>query len=193
MRRRAAATTGLALLAVAGVAAAQSTPAPVKSPDARGDVRSTLDLTRVQVGRGTDGLLRASVTLAAPWDATTLTAASGPPGSVCLKTWTTSTPPDTPPDYLVCVTADKEGGLRGSVLRERPNKLPERVASAIVTRPSDRTVLLRFPQSAVGRPATMHVAAESTRPGCARVSCIDTAPNAPATLELKLRETTTSG
>jgi len=106
---------------------------------------------------------------------------------VCLKVWTVSEPPDTAPDYLVCTTADADGKLRGSVLHERANKLPERVASATISRTSTRTVLLRFSQSAIGRPATLHVAAESTRPGCPRGSCIDTAPDAPAALELILR------
>jgi hypothetical protein len=179
----------LAVPAAAAVALAQSAPSRVvKAPDPRGDVRSPLDLTRVQLSRASDGRLRASITLASTWGAKDLIATSGPPGSVCLKVWTTSPPPDTPPDDLVCVTADTDGKLRGSVLRERPNRLPERVASALVTRASPRTVTLRFSQSSIGRPDTVRVAAESTRAGCTRVSCIDTAPDAPNILELKLRD-----
>lgn len=188
MRRRVVAATGVALLAAAGIATAATTPAPVKAPDPRGDVRSPLDLTRVQFGLGSDGRLRASITLAAAFNGDDLVAKTGPPGSICLKAWTAADPPDAPPDYLVCVTADAEGELRGSVLRERPNQLPERVASAVVTRPSRRTVLLRFSQSALGRPDSISIAAESTRAGCARGSCIDTAPDAPNILELKLRD-----
>jgi hypothetical protein len=184
-------TLGLAVVAAlfatgAVGASAATAPKPVKSADPKGDVASTLDLTRVSLTRGSDGRLRASVTLAAEWDGKALLAETGPPGSVCLKAWTTTAPPDTTPDYLVCVTADAKGVLRGSVLHERANKLPERVAAADVSRPSGRTVTLRFSQSALGSPAKLYVAAESTRPGCPRASCIDTAPDAPKTLTFTL-------
>jgi hypothetical protein len=185
-------TLGLAVLAAliatgAVGASAATAPKPVKSADPKGDVTSTLDLTRVSLTRGSDGRLRASVTLAAEWDGKALLAESGPPGSICLKAWTTTAPPDTTPDYLACVTADAKGVLRGSVLHERANKLPERVAAADVSRPSARTVTMRFSQSALGSPAKLYVAAESTRPGCPRVSCIDTAPDAPKTLTFALK------
>jgi hypothetical protein len=177
-----------ALIATGAVGASAATaPTPVKSADPKGDVTSTLDLTRVSLTRGSDGRLRASVTLAAEWDGKALLAESGPPGSICLKAWTTTAPPDTTPDYLACVTADAKGVLRGSVLHERANKLPERVAAADVSRPSARTVTMRFSQSALGSPAKLYVAAESTRPGCPRVSCIDTAPDAPKTLTFALK------
>jgi hypothetical protein len=176
------------LSALAVGADAASAPKPVVSADAKGDVRSPLDLTRVSVARSSDGRLRASMTLAGEWDAEQMVAAGGPPGSVCLKLWTTSAAPDAPPDLLVCATADKDGELRGSVLKERANKLPERVAGADVSRPSARTVTLRFSQTAIGRPEKLTFAAETTRAGCPRVSCIDTAPDAPKTLELVLRK-----
>lgn len=176
-----------ALAALAATAGAAAAPKPVAGTDPKGDVRSPLDLTRVAVTRSSDGRLRASLTLAGPWDAGTLRASSGPPGSVCLKLWTTSAAPDMPPDLLVCVTAAKDGTLRGSVLKERANKLPERVAGADVSRPSRRTVTLRFSQTAIGRPDRVTLAAETTRAGCTRVSCIDTAPDAPHTLVLVLR------
>jgi hypothetical protein len=190
MRRRTAALAVAAALVAAGAvgASAATAPKPVKAADPKGDVKAAPDLTRVSLTRGSDGRLRASLTLATEWDGTALVAASGPPGSVCLKAWTTTAPPDTTPDSLVCVTADADGALRGSVLRERANKLPERVAGADVSRPSGRTVTLRFSQSAIGSPATLSFAAEATRPGCPRVSCIDTAPDAPKTLTLKLKK-----
>jgi hypothetical protein len=189
-RRRVTVLAVLVAAATAGVATAATGPAPVAATDAPGDVASPLDLTRVAIARSTNGRLRASVTLAAAWDGRQLLAASGPPGSVCVKLWTVSRPPDTPPDYLVCTTAAKDGALRGSVLRERANKLPERVAGAEVSRPSPRTVTLRFPQSAIGNPATLDAAAEASQSGCARVGCIDLAPDAPKTLTLKLRAAT---
>jgi hypothetical protein len=186
--RTLALATAAALVATGAVGAfAATAPKPVKSADPKGDVTSTLDLTRVSLTRGSDGRLRASVTLAAEWDGKALLAETGPPGSVCLKTWTTTAPPDTTPGYLVCVTADAKGVLRGSVLKERANKLPERVAAADVSRPSGRTVTLRFSQSALGSPAKLFVAAESTPPSCTRVSCIDTAPDAPKALAFTLK------
>jgi hypothetical protein len=99
-------------------------------------------------------------------------------------------PPDTVPDYLVCVTADASGILRGSVLHERANKLPERVGSAAVSRSSTRSVTLRFSQTVIGKPAKLYVAGESTRPGCPRVTCIDNVPDAPKTLLFTLKPAT---
>jgi hypothetical protein len=193
-RRLTVAALGALAALGGGVAAstAATTPDPQAASDAKGDVRSTLDLTRLSLARGADGRLRASMTLAAAWDGKDLLSDAGPPGSLCLKLWTTTAPPDTTPDRLVCVTAGKDGSLRGSLLKARPNKLPERTGSAEVSRPSGRTVTVRFAQSAIGRPALLYVAAEATRPGCLRGSCIDLAPDAPQTLQLQLRTPTAS-
>src|SRR4051812_32772792 len=190
-RRSATLTTVGAVLALGGAVAAATAataPQPQAATDAKGDVRSTLDLTRVALARGADGRLRASITLAATWDGEDLLSDRGRPGSLCVKAWTTSAPPDTTPDYLVCVTAAKDGALRGSILKARANRLPERTGGADVSRPSARTVTLRFSQTAIGSPATLSAAAETTRPNCPRGSCIDLAPDAPKTLKLKLRD-----
>jgi len=190
MRRAATILAGLTLAGALSAAALAAMPAPQVATDVKGDVASgSLDLTRLAVARSADGRLRASITLAAAWDASDLLADSGPPGSLCLKAWTTTAPPDTTPDYLICATADKDGALRGSILQERANKLPARTGGADATRPSDRTVTLRFSQTAIGKPATLYVAAEATRPGCTRGSCVDLAPDAPKALTLKLRST----
>jgi hypothetical protein len=188
MARRA---VGLLLLVAVGAlasAALAAAPKPITVIDPKGDVNGALDLRQVVLARGTDGRLRASLTLAESWDADALLADSGPPGSVCLKVWTAATPPDQTPDYLVCVTADADGDLRGSVLKERPNQLPQRVGAATVTKPSERTVTVRFSQTAIGKPETVRVQAETTRAGCPRGTCIDLAPDAPKYMTLKLRE-----
>lgn len=189
MRRRA---IGLLLLlalgALASAALAATTPKPVTHVDPKGDVNGALDLRQVVLARGTDGRLRASLTLAEGWDADDLLAEEGPPGSLCLKVWTASEPPDQTPDHLVCVTANADGDLRGSVLKARPNQLPERTGAATVTKPTERTVTIRFSQTAIGKPQSVRVQAESTRAGCPRGSCIDLAPDAPKVLTLKLRE-----
>src|SRR5512144_1514922 len=114
MRRPAIALAALAVPSVAAaVALAASAPKPVVARDAKGAARTTLDLTRFSLARGSDGRLRASLTLAAAWEGSALVAKSGPPGSVCAKLWTVSAPPDATPDYLVCATADAKGELRG--------------------------------------------------------------------------------
>jgi hypothetical protein len=182
----------LALVAVAGalaVPALAAAPKPVVEKDAAGDVNGKLDLRQVVLARGTDGRVRVSMTLAAAWDADDLLSDSGPPGSLCAKLWTTSPAnQDATPDRLVCVTAQSDGDLRGSILQERPNQLPARTGSATVTRPSERTVTIRFSQTAIGKPATLELQAETTRAGCPRGSCIDRAPEQGAALVLKLRE-----
>jgi len=159
--------------------------------DPRDAVRDGLDLTRVQLGLGRDRRLRAALTLAADWTAGDLLAASGPPGSLCLRLWTgDASPRGTRPDHLVCVSAAGDADdaeLRASVLRERDEGLPERVAPATVTRASDRTITVRFSQTSIGHPARVRFAGEATRPGCPRVSCVDTAPNSPRTATLRLR------
>lgn len=187
MRRAAVATAVLSLALVAPALAAA--PKPVVQKDAAGDVNGKLDLRQVVLARGTDGRLRVSLTLAESWDADDLLSDDGPPGSLCLKLWTTSPANlDATPDDLVCVTAQSDGDLRGSILKQRPNQLPARIGSATVTRPSERTVTIRFSQTAIGKPATVEVQAETTRAGCTRGSCIDRAPEQGAAMVLKLRK-----
>jgi len=147
-----------------------------------------LDLVRVALGRGADGRLRGSLSMSSEWAASDLAAKSGPPGTVCLRLWTTTAPKDSPPDYLVCATASADGKtLKASVMRERANDLPQRVAPASVSRPTKRSITLRFSQTSVGRPAKLAFGGETTKAGCARTNCVDTAPDAPATATVKLR------
>ena len=149
-----------------------------------------LELTRLQLARAEDGRLRAALTLGRAWRTRDLLGSDeegGPPGSLCLRLWTRSEPPASAPDFLVCLTADASGrDLRGSVLTEREGDLV-RVAGASLTRSSSRTVVMRFAQSAVGRPETVRFAGEATAAGCAVVACVDTAPDAPAAATLTLR------
>lgn len=192
-RKHLVAVTCAALAAGAGAAAwAQSTSTSVRDS---ADVREgTPDIRRVSLARASDGRLRATVSLAQDWKPSDLIARSGPPGSICLRMWTESDPPDTVPDRMACVTAEKGGKtLRGTIVRERPNQLPERIANAVVSRPSKRSVAMRFSQTAVGRPARIDFSAEATRAGCIRVSCIDTAPNAPKVAVLRLRKPASTG
>jgi hypothetical protein len=159
----------------------------VRDPSA--DVAAGPDLTRVSLGRAADGRLRAAFTMAQAWSpADMLADKGGPPGSACLRLWTVAEPPNVGPDYLVCVTAQADGkALRATITQERDDQLPRRVAEASVSRRGDRSVVVRFSQTAIGRPALVRFAAEATRAGCERVRCVDTAPDAPATAEFRLR------
>jgi hypothetical protein len=182
----AAATVGCALAAAAAAPAQTGDRVVVPDPV---DTAGGFDLTRVQLGRASDGRLRAALTLAAAWRVRDLPADDGPPGSLCLRMWTTTERPGTFPDYLLCITADARGRhLRGALMVERDGAL-QRVRTVPLARSSLRTVVARFPQSAIGRPATVRFAAEATPPGCPTPACVDTAPNAPTVATLTLRAT----
>lgn len=180
----AAATAACALTAAAAAPAQTTDTAAVRDPV---DTAGGFDITRVQLGRAPDGRLRAALTLAAPWRMRDLPADEGPPGSLCLRMWTVTRRPGTFPDHLLCITADKAGRhMRGALLAERDGVL-QRVTTVALARSSLRTVVARFSQSAIGRPAAVRFAAEATPPGCASPACVDTAPNAPAVVTLILR------
>jgi hypothetical protein len=176
-------------LALASVAPAADAPSPTVVKDAKDAGAGAPDLTRVQLGLTSDRRLRAALTLATGWVAKNLLAKEGPPGSLCLRLWTVTKPGAAPPDFLVCVTARQDGETtRGTVFKTQAGQDLSRVAGAIVGRTSDRTVTLRFSQTAVGKPATIRFAAEATKPGCTRVSCVDTAPEAPQTAIFRVRK-----
>jgi hypothetical protein len=173
----------LAALAAGGLTAALA-PAATFTPktrtvkDATGDVDSGgIDLVRVSLGRASNGQLRASLTAAGTIRAASLRARKGIPGTICVRLWTKTKPGATPPDYLVCATASKDGkSFDASVLQERPGASPVRVGPATVTRSSSRNVTLRFAQSTVGKPDAIDFSGESTPAGCARTACSDVAP-----------------
>lgn len=194
MRRRATACTvllcGTAVACVPLGALAASKVKTVAVRDAT-DMRlsGALDITRVQLGIASDGRLRAAITLAKGFSAKSLLAKAGPPGSICLRVWTLTKPVGIPPDFLVCVTATASGkAYRGTVSAEQVNAQPKYIGAAKVTKASSRTVVVKFSRSSVARPkTTVRFAAEATKPGCTRTSCVDTAPDAPSTATLKLR------
>jgi hypothetical protein len=176
-----------AIVASAAFAAASNT-VVISDPDA--DVDGPLDLARASLQRAADGRLRAVVTFREKVTAKTLLASSGPPGSACLRIWTPvdSDPTAMAPDRLVCVTARSQDELRAGVYDTTDAGLPTRVADASVKRnASGRSIMIRFTQSSLGRPERIRFTVESTLPGCERVSCIDTAPDAGATRTFRLR------
>jgi len=193
MRRVAAVVLLLAL--AAPVASAKIIPTYRKDPATDG--RGALDIVRVAMSRGTDGRLRGEVTMEDGWDTADLRSATGPSGSICLTLFTRRQPGAEPPDWLVCATPGPEGDeLRGRVLRDRSNGLPRQVAAARLTRPTARTIYLRFTQRAIGRPASVRFAAQAVTWArrCPRLlGCRDTAPDAPTTGNLTLRSTAPSG
>jgi len=150
-----------------------------------------IDVRRVQLGKAPDGRLRAVITAAGEWSTADLVARDGgPPGSLCMRLYTVATKVEgAVPEHLVCVTADRAGEkLRASVLKERPNDLPEHTAVATVSRSSEKSVVIKFSQTSIGKPASVRFAAESTRAGCVRTSCVDAAPTPPRVGTFKLRE-----
>lgn len=180
---------GRRLLAASGVAAAiaalvvsaapAATSKPVVITDARDDVGGPLDLRRVSLQRASDGRLRAALSFTEKLTPKTLLAGSGPPGSACIRIWTAADadPASTRPDRLACVTARSDDEFRGGVYDASGAGLPERMAGASVKITASRTTLvLRFTQSSIGRPQRFRFAAESTRPGCERATCIDATP-----------------
>lgn len=181
--------TAVAGLSVAALAWGAPSPTTTTS-DAKSDVAQAPDIQRVSVSRAGDGRLRAVISFFDPVKASDLEASSGPPGSVCLRVWTARKPDPAAqrPDRLVCVTARSEDELRASVLRQEGKGLPRRTGSASVQRnSSERSIIVRVSQSALGRPERIRFAAEATRAGCAEPSCIDTAPDAPSTRAFRLR------
>ena len=187
----------LAAGAFAGACAALVVSVAIAAPskravigDPRDDVGGALDMTRASLERASDGRLRAVVTFAARITPKALLAESGPPGSACLRIWTAADadPEATRPDRLVCLTARSADELRGGVYEVRGDELPRRVARASAKRNSSgRSVVIRFTQSSIARPARIRFAVESTRPGCERTSCIDTIPDRGAVRTFRLR------
>jgi hypothetical protein len=158
--------------------------------DPPGDISGPLDLTRISLQRAPDGRLRAVLRFADKVTPKTLLASSGPPGSACLRIWTVADadPKAMRPDRLVCATARSEDELRAGVYEVTGPAPPERVADAAVKFSASRQIMvLRFAQSSLGRPARLRFAVESTRPGCERTSCVDTAPDKGRVRVLRLR------
>jgi hypothetical protein len=180
---------GWRLLTASGVAAAiaalvvsaapAATSKTVVITDAREDVGGPLDLRRVSLQRASDGRLRAALSFTEKLTPKALLAGSGPPGSACVRIWSAADadPAAMRPDRLACVTARSDDEFRGGVYDATGAGLPERVAGASVKITASRTtIVLRFTQSSIGRPQRFRFAAESTRPGCQRATCIDAAP-----------------
>jgi hypothetical protein len=178
----------LSAIVVTGALAAASKTLVITDP--RGDVSGALDLTRVSLQRTSDGRVRAVLSFTDKVSPKTLLAGTGPPGSACVRIWTAATadPASMPPDHLACVTARTDDEFRGGVYEATGAPLPKRVADASIKQTaSGQSIVLRFTQSSIGRPQRFRFAVEATRPGCERVTCIDTLPDGGATRPFRLR------
>jgi hypothetical protein len=181
------AATSLVAVAATGAALAASPGKPVVVKEAAGDAPSP-DMVRGELGRSSDGKLRAAITFAGAVSPKSLLSKTKSEGSICVRIYTAATPGLIPPDYLVCAAPDSKGKtFHGSVLAERVNALPRRVAKATVTRASQKSLVLKFSQSSVGKPATIEFSFEAARPGCDTADCADTLPNSPDAAKLVLR------
>jgi hypothetical protein len=175
-------------LPLAGAVAAPSGTLVIDDPAA--DVSGPLDIRRVALGLGFDGRLRFVLTLAGSVAPKDVRATSGPPGSMCARIWTdpAADPKATRPDKLVCVTAGKDAKLRAGVYDQAEPGLPRRpVPAAVSARKSGRSFVVRVSQSALGRPRLIRIAFESTRPGCDRLACVDSAPDGGVVHGFRLR------
>jgi hypothetical protein len=190
-RRRLLGAGVLAVVALplAVVAALAATTKPVAIDDAANDVGGPLDLQRVALHRASDGHLRAVLTFVGTVSAGTLLASSGPPGSACLRVWTdpAADPRAMRADRLVCVTARSADELRAGVYQQRGERLRRVATPQARANRSGRSFVVRITQSSLGRPAFIRFSAESTRPGCERVACIDTAPEGGRVRRFRLR------
>jgi hypothetical protein len=183
------------LLAVAlalGAPAALAADRPkVSVADPAGDAGGGLDIVLARLALGSDGRLRGEVTMSAFWNAGALRGSGGgPPASVCVRLYTRRDPKSDVADYLVCATPAADGEQYvGQVLRERRDGPPKRIADAAVSRPTTRTIYLRFTRTSVKKPDRVRFAAEVVVPGpqCSpSLGCRDTAPDAPKTVPLSL-------
>ena len=187
-RRVLALATATSAVAAAALTVTVAFAAPSKTvelPDPKGDVTGALDLQRASLNLGSDGRLRAVITLVGKASPSAMLAETGPPGSVCVKIWTDEDAAATRADRLVCVTARSEDELRASVLSQTGPGLPERVGSASVRVTKSGAASSCGCRN--GRPALIRFAVESTRPGCTRVSCIDHAPDKGAVRRFRTR------
>lgn len=181
-RRRCCAVLVAVVVAGTGpvVALGQAKPATVK--DRTGDARQGVDMVRASLVATEDRALRVTITLAQPFDPVDLEAEERPPGAICVAVWTRRDASADPADFLVCART-VEGRLVASVLRERSNGLPRRVASATVTQPSPRVVTVRFARAAIGDPGGLRFVAVTQVHGAGcrpPAGCSDRVPDAPA-------------
>jgi hypothetical protein len=180
-----------ALVAAGGVTAQEPRRASVI--DAAMDVKGRLDVREVALARMKgDKDLRGAINMRQSWGTADLRVTDGLDGSVCMRLYLARKPDSQQPDYLVCAgPAPDSEKLVGSVLRERSDGPPEKVATAKATRPSGRTVYLRFAQKHLGKQLVgVRFGAETVyrARGCqAPVGCRDLAPDAPGTMYLDLR------
>ena len=194
MRRRLAISVlGLAVLAAVPAQAQVEAIEPTFQLDRKRDVRGPLDVVRVAMSTRLDGSLRGELTMRRGWE----TADLDDGGSLCLRLYVKTDPESQAPEYLVCATPAAGGGsLTGRVLRNRANGLPRTVGEAVVTRPTARTIHLRFDPKAIRSPANLRFVGESTwrGPRCPRTTgCADLAPDAPDARDFRLRRNSASG
>jgi hypothetical protein len=173
-----------------GAPASPSRSSPVTISD-RDDSPVLMDIRIAELRRLRSGRLRLEMRTYEPWSNSVLLPGSGggPPGTICLLTWTAHSPAAHRPDFLVCATPRASGRtLRGTVLRERSGP-PQRVGTATVTRPNSTTVRLAFSPRRIGSPRTLRFAVEAAQPaGCPRPrGCVDRAPNGAATRAFTVR------
>ena len=169
-----AAARDLAVLAVArrarrGRARPRSRRSSRRSARTRqADGRGPLDIVRVAMSTRTDGSpARRADDARRPGTHGRPRAATGPSVSICLTLSRRRAGVAGRPSTS-CARRRRSRGRAsslGRVLRDRANGLPREVGAATVTRPTARTVYLRFDPSAIRSPGELRFAAEAVRRG----------------------------
>ena len=183
MRSRLKLVAGSLAVVASFPAAAGGVPGGLVVVDDEDDVSNVLDLERVTMAENRNGRYRVEVVTWERWSVSELVSSSGPPGSVCVKLWTTRQPSSRPPNYLVCATPDADGEkLVGQVLRDSGTSVPAKVGTATVAGPdSKRRLVIAFSAKSIREPTKVRFGVEAAQAaGCPRPrGCIDTAPDAP--------------
>ena len=181
----------MALLPVATAHTQVEAIEPTFQLDRKKDVRGPLDIVRVALSKRTDGSLRGEITMRKAWKDAALE-----DGSLCLRFYVRTDPESQAPEWLVCATAARDGGLAGRVLRNSAHGLPRTVGGAFVTRASKRTIHFGFDPALIRNPEKLRFAGESIWRGsrCPKAAgCRDLAPDAPDAREFRLRRESASG
>ena len=125
-----------------------------------------------------------------------LVAKNGAPGTLCVRLWTKTTPGAREPDYLVCgTTRTNSETMRDTVFETQPGSDSSRSARHRRAHGAIAAMTLRFlgQNSRSGARETIDFIAEAADAGCTRVSCVDTAPEAPKTATFELRGSSSAG
>ena len=176
---RAPLLTVVCVLALGGIAVAQSSDSISDGNDSKSqvDIRSV----RATFDRSNDRLVHVVRFHGriSPRNFRNAVQAHGPPGTICVNIWTSRTPWEASPNFDVCVTGNRaRNKLVASVSRLGPRGSVRRVGSASARLASPTRLFIRFDPDLIRRPAAYRWSVHVTtfERGCTRRGCQDVAP-----------------